>query len=56
MNYPAPDGLRGSEGTFSLCTGWYVNADPLRPPRGGAAHVRKNAAMTDTSRSKPDDD
>jgi GH15 family glucan-1,4-alpha-glucosidase len=22
----SPDGLRGSEGTFSLCTGWYVNA------------------------------
>ena len=22
----SPDGLRGSEGTFSLCTGWYVDA------------------------------
>jgi len=22
----SPDGLRGSEGTFSLCTGWYVGA------------------------------
>ena len=22
----SPDGLQGSEGTFSLCTGWYVDA------------------------------
>jgi GH15 family glucan-1,4-alpha-glucosidase len=22
----SPDGLRGSEGTFSLCTGWYIDA------------------------------
>jgi pentatricopeptide repeat protein len=22
----SPDGLRGSQGTFSLCTGWYVDA------------------------------
>ena len=22
----SPDGLRGSEGTFSLCSGWYVDA------------------------------
>ena len=22
----SPDGPRGSEGTFSLCTGWYVDA------------------------------
>ncbi len=36
----SPDGLRGSEGTFSLCTGRYVRrADPLRPPRRRTAGV-----------------
>ena len=42
----SPDGLRGSEGTFSLCTFAYVDvAGPGRPARQGTRHVREDADL-----------
>ena len=38
----SPDGLEGDEGTFSMCTFWYVEAlDALRPRGRGAAVFEK---------------
>ena len=47
----SPDGLEGEEGTFSICTFWYVEALARVGPRGrGAAGVREDAHLREPPR------
>ena len=42
----SPDGLKGSEGTFSLCTFWYVDAlARVGPAARRPAHLREDAHL-----------
>ena len=42
----SPDGLRGHEGTFSICTFWYVDALARSgPPGAGAGHVGEDVHL-----------
>ena len=41
----SPDGLRGSEGTFSLCTFWYVDALARACAGGGGTGLREDAHL-----------
>ena len=48
----SPDGLRGSEGTFSLCTFAYVDAlARAGPARRGPAHLREDAHLRQPPRA-----
>ena len=48
----SPDGLRGSEGTFSLCTFAYVDAlDPRRPARRRPDRLREDAHLRQPRRA-----
>ena len=48
----SPDGLEGEEGTFSICTFWYVDAFDLGRSAGRSEpHVREDAHLREPPRS-----
>ena len=48
----SPDGLEGEEGTFSICTFWYVEAlARVGPRRRGTAGVREDAHLREPPRA-----
>ena len=48
----SPDGLTGNEGTFSICTFWYVDALARSGRSGtGALRLRKDADLREPRRT-----